>query len=400
MRDELQLLVDRIADRVGRPALIEDRRQRVVCYSAQAEPLDEVRRSSILRRSTTQEVIAFFARFAITGARQPVRTPAEPALGLLPRVCVPVWHSDLLLGFVWFVDSPPLTSLEVSRAVELSNDLALALYRVNLLGELTARREADAVRGLLADDPEVRARAATMIVGDDMLDSDGPAVALVTQGSDPGALEQALVATRRYCGHRYAVHLLRPEHGLLLLRTGSVSALDAAEHLAGQVAGAVGVGDPSTRLADVHESVAQAEQALRVPFARQDPLSQQIRDIHGILGQDSLDIPDLQRRAGGGRVAMWSQLGVYRILAAAGLSAEELHPGLRRLSGAPELAATLEAYLDLAGDAAATAARLRIHRTTLYYRLNRAAELAGADLRDGLQRLQLHLALKAAHLTD
>jgi hypothetical protein len=406
MRDELQLLVDRIADRVGRPALIEDRRQRVVCYSAQAEPLDEVRRSSILRRSTTPEVIAFFARFDITRARQPVRTPAEPALGLLPRVCVPVWHSDLLLGFVWFVDSPSLTPQEVSRALELSNDLALALYRVNLLGELTARREADAVRGLLADDPEVRARAATMIVGDDMLDSDGPVVALVAQGSDPAALEQALVATRRYCGHRYAVHLLRPEHGLLLLRTGSpsagsVSASDAARHLAGQVAGAVGVGDPSTGLADVRESVAQAEQALRLallPGLSPGSFPGRIRDLGGILGQDFTDIPDPPGTAG--RVAMWSQLGVYRILAAAGLSAEDLHPGLRRLSGTPELAATLEAYLDLAGDAAATATRLRIHRTTLYYRLNRAAELAGADLRDGLQRLQLHLALKAAHLTD
>jgi hypothetical protein len=378
MRDELQLLVDRIADRVGRPALIEDRRQRVVCYSAQVEPLDEVRRSSILRRSTTPEVIAFFARFDITRARRPVHTPAEPALGLLPRVCVPVWHSDLLLGFVWFVDSPALSEPEVARAVELSGDLALALYRVNLLGELTARREADAVRGLLADDPEVRARAATMIVGEDMLVSDGPAVALVTAGSrgafardarsavSSAALEQALVATRRYCGHRHAVHLVRPEHGLLLLRTGSVPAADAAEHLAGQVGGAVGVGDPSPSLADVHESVAQAAQALRFSPAR---------------------------------VAMWSQLGVYRVLAAADLSAEQLHPGMRRLSAAPELAATLETYLDLAGDAAATAAQLRIHRTTLYYRLSRAAELTGADLRDGLQRLQLHLALKATHLT-
>jgi hypothetical protein len=126
MRDELQQLVDRIADRVGRPALVEDRRQRVVCYSAQAEPLDEVRRSSILRRSTTPEVVAYFARFAISRSRQPVRTPAAPSLGLLPRVCVPVWHSDLLLGFVWFVDSPAMAAGYLDQAVALAADLALA----------------------------------------------------------------------------------------------------------------------------------------------------------------------------------------------------------------------------------------------------------------------------------
>jgi PucR C-terminal helix-turn-helix domain/GGDEF-like domain len=382
MRDELQLLVDRIADRMGRPVLVEDRRQRVVCYSAQAEPLDDVRRNSILRRSTTPEVIAFFARFEITRARHPVRTPAEPALGLLARVCVPVWHSDLLLGFVWFVDSPRLTATEVDRAVALSEDLSLALYRVNLLGELTARREADAVRGLLADDPGVRADAATKIVGEDMLDSDGPCTALAVRVIDAAAVEQALVATRRYCGHRYAVHLVRPTEGLLLLRSGSISPGEAAAHLADQVGAVVGVGDPVARLADAYSSAVQARRAL------------QITDTPVKSAQDRMHNRDLLHKG----VAMWSQLGVYRVLDAAGLSPAELHPGVDRLS--PELATTLEAYLDLAGDAAATAAHLRIHRTTLYYRLTRASELSGADLRDGLQRLQLHLALKATRLRN
>ncbi|NUO59221.1 MAG: helix-turn-helix domain-containing protein [Hamadaea sp.] len=386
MRDELQLLVDRIADRMGRPVLVEDRRQRVVCYSAQAEPLDDVRRNSILRRSTTSEVIGFFARFEITRARHPVRTPAEPTLGLLPRVCVPVWHSDLLLGFVWFVDSPALSAADVSRAVGLAEDLALALYRVNLLGELTARREADAVRGLLADDPAVRADAATKIVGADMLESDGPCTALVVSvdptAESAAAVEQALVATRRYCGHRYAVHLVRPTQGLLLLRSGSVSPADAAAHLAEQAGSVVGVGDSVARLADVHQSVTQAADARQITVTRASG------------GPDRLRNRDPQHS----RVAMWSQLGVYRVLVAAGLTASELHPGVDRLPA--DLAATLEAYLDLAGDAAATAAQLRIHRTTLYYRLSRAAELCRADLRDGLQRLQLHLALKATRLRN
>ena len=383
MRDELQQLVDRIAERVGRPALVEDRRQRVVCYSAQAEPLDEVRRSSILRRSTTAEVVAFFARFDISRSRSPVRTPAAPPLGLLPRVCVPVWHSDLLLGFVWFVDSPPMPAGEVDQAVALAGDLALALYRVNLLGEMAARREADAVRGLLASDPAVRKASVPLVIGEDRLGSDGPAVAVVAADPDPAVLEQALVATRRWCGSRSAVHLVRSTDGVLLVRTGSVSVLDAAAYLAGSVSGFVGVGDPVASLAAVGDSVAQATRAARI--AERLPGASVTPSASSDSGAQS-------------RVAVWARLGVYRILAAADLTGAEVHPGLSRLPAA--FLGTLEAYLDLAGDATATATRLRIHRTTLYYRLGRIEEFTGADLRDGLQRLTLHLAVKAAHLND
>ncbi len=374
MRDELQQLVDRIAERVGRPALVEDRRQRVVTYSAQAEPLDEVRRSSILRRSTTAEVVAFFAEFAISQSRVPVRTPAAPSLGLQPRLCVPVWHSDLLLGFVWFVDSPPMPPAEVNQAGALAGDLALALDRVNLLGELAARRESDAVRGLLAADPGVRESAVPMVVGEDMLDSDGAVVALVATDPDAAVLEQALVATRRWWGSRSAVHLVRSSDGVVLLRTGSTPSVEAAAYLASQVAGFVGVGDPASSLAAAVDSVAQATRAARIASR----------------------LPDAASSAT--RVAVWSRLGVYRLLAAADLTGMEVHPGFARLPAS--LVGTLEAYLDLAGDAAATAERLRIHRTTLYYRLARIEEFTGADLRDGLQRLALHLAVKARHMID
>lgn len=395
MRDELQQLVDRIADRVGRPALVEDRRQRVVCYSAQAEPLDEVRRSSILRRSTTPEVVAFFARFDISRTRTPVRTPAAPDLGLLPRVCVPVWHSDLLLGFVWFVDSPAMAAGDVDQAVALADDLALALYRVNLLGELAARRESDAVRGLLAPDASVRESSVPLVIGEDMLDSDGPAVALVASDPDAAVLEQALVATRRWYGTRSAVHLVRHSDGVLLLRTRRTPPHDAAVYLAGQVQGFVGVGDPVPTLASVVDSVAQATRALRIAARLPGAAIAPTATVSDTAPSGSTASDEDAAEA---RVAVWSRLGVYRVLAAADLSGIEVHPGLARLPAS--FAGTLEAYLDLAGDAAATAERLRIHRTTLYYRLARIEEFTGADLRDGLQRLALHLGVKALHLSD
>ncbi|GAA3471895.1 PucR family transcriptional regulator [Nonomuraea roseola] len=86
----------------------------------------------------------------------------------------------------------------------------------------------------------------------------------------------------------------------------------------------------------------------------------------------------------------WSELGVYRVLL--GAADDPLAP----LDG--EQAHTLETYLDLGGNAQRTAARLHLHRTTLYYRLGRIAGALGADLDDGLTRLHLHLALKRRRL--
>ena len=41
---------------------------------------------------------------------------------------------------------------------------------------------------------------------------------------------------------------------------------------------------------------------------------------------------------------------------------------------------------------------LNLHRSSLYYRLDRIAQLLGSDLSDGLVRLDLHLALKSRRL--
>ena len=76
-----------------------------------------------------------------------------------------------------------------------------------------------------------------------------------------------------------------------------------------------------------------------------------------------------------------------------------VHPGLEALLDLPEAAPllrTLETYLELAGSAQATAEALHLHRTSLYYRLQRVELLAGTDLKSGTERLALHLALKVA----
>ncbi|SCE93604.1 DNA-binding transcriptional regulator, PucR family [Micromonospora mirobrigensis] len=400
---DLQRIVDTMAARVGRPALIEDRRQRVVVYSEHTGLIDDVRRSSILRRHTTPEVIAWFRQVGISDARRPVRTPASPSLDLLPRVCVPIRHQDLLLGFVWFIDATgDMTDEDIATVTEAVPDLSLALYRENLLGELTSQREAEAARTLLSDAPETRAEAVRSLLADGIVGADGEVTALVAKLvggrgqplDDPArvALEHTLVATRRWIGPREALHLVRHDHGVLLLCCGRgsnrVSTEAVAEHLGASLRSAghglpsvarsvVGVGQPRARLHDTVASYQEALQAARV----------------------GVQLPAL------GPVVTWADLGIYRVLArmdAQQLGVAGVHPGLERLlhdEANQVLLETLETYLDLAGNAHATAQRLRLHRTTLYYRLQRVEQLAETDLKDGNERLCLHLALKLGRLT-
>ncbi|MFI2647761.1 PucR family transcriptional regulator [Micromonospora fulviviridis] len=403
MRMELQRIVDRVAARVKRPALIEDRRQRVVVYSEHTGLLDGVRRSSILRRHTTPEVIAWAREIGIMEARQPVRTPACPDLDLLPRVCVPIRHQDLLLGFVWFIDAVDgMTDDDISVVTEAMPDLSLALYRENLLGELTSQREAEATRTLLVESPEARREAVRSLLTDGVVARDGQVTALVAQlavtrddvldDAARIALEHALVATRQWVGSRETLHLVRHDHGVLLLcggrATGRAAAGDAAAHLDQALRAAtrglasvsrtvLGVGDDRPRLYDSVLSYQEAFQAARV----------------------GVQLSAL------GPVVPWADLGIYRLLSgvdARHLDVARVHPGLGRLLGDEAhqvLLETLEVYLDLAGNAHATAERLRLHRTTLYYRLQRVELLAGTDLKDGNERLCLHLALKLGRLT-
>jgi hypothetical protein len=403
MYTELQQLVDSVATKLSRPAIVEDRRQRLVVYSRQSEPIDAVRHASILQRCVSAEVMAWLRPFELAKARRPVRTPHNLALGMLPRVCVPIRHHDLLLGYLWFIDETESMSPEqMALAETASQGFALALYREVLAGELASNRETEAIRNLLLSESDAQAHAALTLVDGGHFDPSLRVVVLVarpvlTAGVKPDdqirlALEHALVNIRHQLPARHAVHLVSYSQGLLLFGTDGevdeptvnrcVTQLDQALRIAlsglDQASSfVIGVGQPRPGLEEARGSYVEASQAARI----------------------AAFMPDV------GRIARWSQLGIYRVLAQ--LSTHELgelviHPGLERLLANPEavpLLETLETYLDLAGNALATSERLQLHRTSLYYRIRRVEQLAGTNLKDGNERLSLHLGLKLARLS-
>jgi PucR C-terminal helix-turn-helix domain/GGDEF-like domain len=403
MYTELQQLVDSVAMRLSRPAIVEDRRQRLVVYSRHSEPVDSVRHASILQRCVPAEVMAWLRRFELDKARHPVRTPRDVSLGMLPRVCVPIRHHDLLLGYLWFIDEEEtMSSEQLALAETAAQGFALALYREVLAGELASNRETEAIRNLLLSESDPRAYAVRTLIEGGHFDPSVGVVALVARpvlahDVKPDdqvrlALEHALLNTRHQLPARRALHLVSYDQGLLLAGTEGegdettvkrcVAQLDHALRTA--LSGlhqpssyVIGVGQPRSGLENAHASHFEARQAARI----------------------AAFMPDVSR------IARWSQLGIYRMLAQLStdrLGALALHPGLERLLADPQvvpLLQTLETYLDLAGNALATSERLKLHRTSLYYRIRRIEELAGTDLKDGNERLSLHLGLKLARLS-
>ena len=96
----------------------------------------------------------------------------------------------------------------------------------------------------------------------------------------------------------------------------------------------------------------------------------------------------------------WDALGSWHLIAAAppDLAVADIHPGADVLArrSRPDLEITARTVLDQGGDIARAAAELHIHRTTLYYRLDRIEALTGVNLKSSPQRDALHMALRLA----
>ncbi|MCX3059713.1 CdaR family protein, partial [Streptomyces beihaiensis] len=117
MKGDYQELVDEISALLDAPATLENRDFRLIAFGAQVSDgegefdesaLDPVRTRSILTRSSTAAVRAWFEGFGITRATEPVRIPATPEAGVYRgRICLPVRHRGIVLGYVWLLDEEP-----------------------------------------------------------------------------------------------------------------------------------------------------------------------------------------------------------------------------------------------------------------------------------------------------
>ncbi|MFJ6850119.1 PucR family transcriptional regulator [Streptomyces sp. NPDC091271] len=379
MKGDYQELVDEISALLSAPATLENRDFGLVAFGAHDSDddtaMDPVRTRSILTRRSTPAVRAWFEGFGITRATGPVRIPAAPEAGVFrDRICLPVRHRGVVLGYVWLLDADPgPTDEQLTAAMDVASRIGALLADEERAGA-DLSREFGAV--LVAGRGWQRDMAVAALHDALGADADGlHTVVSVTPwpGETPSVRtvpSAAALATAPWAGgHALAA----------LVRLRSPEALDpataAAERLRTTAGPAATAGLAAARrgLAELADSWHEALSAARAAAAE----------------------------SRFGPVADWSAIGPYRLLTALPRTPDTAPDrAVRPLLAPPhaELARTAEVFLDLAGQASRTATELGIHRQTLYYRLARVQQLTGLDLNDGEDRLLLHMALKQTRL--
>ncbi|MFI9544499.1 PucR family transcriptional regulator [Streptomyces sp. NPDC052016] len=383
---DYQELVDEISELLGAPATLENRDFELIAFGAydsedelDASALDPVRTRSILTRRSTAAVRAWFEGFGITRATGPVRIPPTPEAGVYRgRVCLPVRHRGVVLGYVWLLDGEPGPSdAQLAAAMEVTGRIgALLADEAQHGADLT--RELRAV--LTAEPGWPRDMAVAELRTALGARADGPHTVVCVApwpSADPDDAPslRTLPGAEALCTVPWGT---ASQSLALLVRLRSTDALAPATSAAGRLLERAGGGRAAAGIAAGRAGLAELGTAWQEASA----------SARAALAEPRL-----------GPVARWASIGPFRLLTA--LPPETAHdPAVRALltPAHRELARTAEVYLDCAGQAGRTAAELGIHRQTLYYRLSRVEQLTGLDLDDGEDRLLLHMALKAHRL--
>jgi hypothetical protein len=333
MKDaEAQAAVDALAEELGHSVLVEDHRLQPLWWSVQHE-IDGARARSILQRMVDPAAMAVVNKLRISRATEPFRFPEVPEADMRARWCVPVRSDDELLGYIWILDSEGAVGEEEAPRMMSCAAIVAEAIKYRRAEADTHGREVDSLIERLLVGPDEDAAAALIKI--ERLSEDAT-VSVFAPAIDGGwRLPEDMSA-----------HVVR----------------------AGE--------DPATSgaplpLADLSVAVGRARITRRV-----------------IRAGAVLDEPT------------WEALGTWKLIAEApdDLSVADIHPGAEKLSALPnlDLMTTARVVLERGGDLTAAASQLHIHRTTLYYRLDRIQAITGADLRVGADRLDLHLALRLA----
>src|ERR1700722_3523783 len=181
--EQIQALADGLAARLGRAVLVDDRELRLVAASADFGDADPARVWSLLHRKTRPEDVRLDEIARLPG---PGHVPANPALELWQRLCVPVRCRGLLLGFLWITDRfGDLAPEQVAEAARTAAEIGVLLHGRLRAGTRDRERMQDLVEQLLSQDAATRSEATDEAVGRGLLDGDVPAAVVLIRHS-PG----------------------------------------------------------------------------------------------------------------------------------------------------------------------------------------------------------------------
>lgn len=391
--DELQAIVDELAERLERSVAIDDPGIRLLAASRHFGDEDPVRIGSVLNRTVPPEVVERVRTHGVAKWTE----PSMLDLGIpdaTPRLCAPVRCQGQLLGYLWLLDrAGTLSDAEVASAGEAADRAGTVLYRRLLVRQRSQARHEAILRDLVSLDTMIRSQAIDDLRAEDLF-PDSPlhltvlAVqcladgeehagrgveleAAVEEGSRAVTEDVVLLATQRSRAWLLLAQRRPPTRDLVDAITDRITI--RFKHLTHNRSALVfGVGPTVERLDEVADSYRMAVRAARTAVL-----------VPGV-----------------GNTARWGELGPYELLvtlAPDDLAEASRTPDLIALEEADAhgvLISTLTTFFDLAGSAQHAAEALNIHRATLYQRLRRIEQVTGRNLQNGDDRLALHLGLK------
>lgn len=402
MQEELRAVCEGLAARLQRAVAIDDPGMHLLVHTAHHEEHDQVdqtRITSVLTMQIPADVLEHVLKAGIAAADGPVRVPAWPDRGLLSRVAVPVRCGGRLFGYLWLIDEDhTLTRDELLMAADAAAAAGQIMHRELLLGDLRRSREQALLRDLVSEDASVRSHAAAELTATGRLPASWHVVVLAVRIAAEVLERNADAATELDLALQRLVRQLMPMEAIAVTRSGGHGLLLAATPR-----------PPTQEILRSHASrlcadltrIAPTPQAVRVGIG---PVVSGLEAAHSSCALADVSLRVAEAVPGFGQVVCYGQLGIYGLLVHLPLNSlppDAVPVGLRQLmqkDTAGHLVDTLEIYLDSAGDARASAARLNVHRTSLYYRLSRIELVTGMDLASGSDRLSLHLGLKLARL--
>lgn len=368
-----------LAWELGGPVLIHDSAWGVVAYSTLNQPIDDARRSVILRRQVpnadAEQRIIEFAEVNFAGDEDVFETPEIPGVQSR-RVVASVRVLGVRVGSIWAAESAGPLHPDVHSLLRAAAKQAAFYFQVQ--ADWRKREDERFVRMLLDGTAEEEFLAQYLGV----TTASRFMVVRAWHGRDAELGGQAIRVAKSLADRHGLPHLLLAEDESFYLvayeRPGLEEFAQRAQRCAHDLSAAddrlvVGLGRVASRPS--HASVSRSEADAVVAYLRRNP-----------------------GRRLASNASMRAGVSLMRVVETLEGQSDTIPGALSRLSGLQpgdrqEAIATLNAYFDFAGNASEAARHLHIHPNTFRYRLAKVTELIDVDLADRDERLLLELDL-------
>lgn len=393
------MIINRIAHHLERAVYLEDSAFRPLATSPQVGHIDDARIEALLARKPSDPHLQFFIDSGVIHARQPLRIPPSQKHQLSARVVIPVMSGSQVLARVWLIDwSPPISSAEINYVHEAVEPL------LSLLDESRRERRRRSAHG-----------------------------ASLVRGLQNAGRKRRESLLEQLC-RNYGIQNLRDVRTCLIRLPEATASSEHAETPAQRpqvedmvatlmdfldVHKAAGcVDDRGVQLLMAPQQMGRNIAELVTSVADQAALLHGI-DIESIGISGPLSSPHavdtaFHQAAFSARIAScvasyngtacWDDLGEHKLFSQvewtrAGVASLHENTAVLVHDHPIQLASSLLAYLEREGDVEEAARAMNVHRTTLYYRLNRASNILGESA-TGANSFTIHAALKLAFLME